>query len=152
MTTTDRLRMQRHAPDALAGFAGVQEVLENAGLDAKLRHLVKLRASQMNRCAFCVRMHNDEARADGETQERLETVVVWRDVDCFTEAERAALAWTEALTTLHNPGGLEMLHGDLTRHFDDKAIAALTGMIAMINVWNRLQVASHGGHRLPVMA
>lgn len=147
MTTTDRVRLQRHADGALQAFAQIEKVLANSGLTPGLRHLVKLRASQINSCAYCVGLHSAEARADGETNDRLDRVVIWREVGEFTESERAALAWTEALTKLDAMGDLAQLHRDATRHFSDEEIAALTVVIAMINVWNRLQIASHGGSR-----
>ena len=143
MTNIDRIKLQRHAVEALKGLEGVEQILGRSALDAGLRHLVKLRASQINGCAYCVDMHTREARQDGETTVRLDRLVVWRDVDCFTAAERAALAWTEAVTRLDDRSELERLRGTLTAHFNDEEIGALTVAIAMINVWNRLQIASH---------
>ena len=115
----------------------------NDGLDTKLRHLIKLRASQINGCAFCVKMHTAEARKDGETNERLDRLVVWEHVGDFSEAERAAFAWTEALTTFDKRTNYAELRGRLREHFTEKEIGILTGQVAMINLWNRMQVANH---------
>ena len=143
--THDRLNLRENAIEVLQALAQVEQLLDASSLDAALRHLVKLRASQINGCAFCVNMHIREARRDGESAERLDHLVVWRDVDDFTDAERAALDWTEALTSLGTPGELDDLHVELTRHFTESAVAALTAVVAMINVWNRLQIGAHGG-------
>ena len=147
MTANDRLSLPRHAGRAMQALADVETVLDGAGLAPALRHLVLLRASQINGCAFCVDMHTRDARRDGETSARLDHLVVWRDVDHFTAGERAAFAWTEALTRLDPPQNLDALRAELARHFDDSEIAALTIMVGMINLWNRLNIASHGARR-----
>ena len=144
MTTKDRIRLPMTAPEAMQGLAGVEEVLARAGIETGLHHLIQLRASQINGCAFCVAMHSRDARRDGESDERLDHLVVWRDVDLFTAAERAALAWTEALTELDRRSDLDALLADLVPHFDEAEIAALTVAVGMINVWNRLNIAAHG--------
>ena len=143
--THDRLNLRENATEVLQALAQVEQVLDASSLDAALRHLVKLRASQINGCAFCVNMHIKEARRDGESSERLDHLVVWRDVDDFTDAERAALDWTEALTSLEALGELDDLHVELTRHFTESTVAALTTVVGMINVWNRLAIGAHGG-------
>jgi len=144
MTHFDRIRLVRHMPDALKAFEGVEQMLDASNISGQLRHLAKLRASQMNGCAYCVGLHTREARKDGETDERLDHVVTWRDAQCFSEAERAALAWTEALTDLERARDLDGLQTELAAHFSEAEIAAMTTQIAMINVWNRLQIAAHG--------
>ncbi|MEM9442795.1 MAG: carboxymuconolactone decarboxylase family protein [Pseudomonadota bacterium] len=130
-------------PDVLTSLVDVHQVLETQGFDRKLRHLVHLRASQINRCGFCVKMHIREAREDGETSERLDRVVVWDQVSDFSEAEKAALAWTEALTVLDSTVDLGSLRSRLRQHFTDKDIGILTATIAMINLWNRINVSKH---------
>jgi len=144
-----RIELQQNATEVVRAFSGIEKILSSSGIEPGLHHLVQLRASQLNGCAFCVDMHTRDARRDGETSERLDRLVVWREVDDFTDRERAALAWTEALTRLNGSGALESLHDDLAQHFNDSQIAALTSMVAMINVWNRLQIAEHGGRRFP---
>lgn len=130
-------------PDVFQGLAGVQELVAGKGLDAGVYHLVRLRASQINGCAYCVKMHTREARAHGESNERLDRLVVWEHVPDFTEQEKAALAWTEALTRLERGADLAGLRARLRRHFEDGQISALTLTIAMINLWNRIAISSH---------
>lgn len=117
--------------------------IDKLGLPRSLHHLVQLRASQINACAYCVEMHTREARKDGETNERLDQLVVWSHVGLFTPAERAALAWTEALTTLSSTTNYSELRRALREHFSDEQIGALTAEIAMINLWNRINVSNH---------
>lgn len=141
--------LQTNAFDYRAQIPEVMKVLGSAeaetakGIDPKLRHLVKLRASQINGCAFCVKMHLAEARKDGESDDRLDRVVVWAHVDDFSDREKAALAWTEALTYLDRGADHTAVKQRLKEHFSDPEIAALTATIAMINLWNRLMVATH---------
>jgi len=146
MSSKDRIGLRSHALDAMGTFEKVEGLIAQSGLDAMLRHLVKLRVSQINGCAFCVDMHTREAREDGETNQRLDHLVVWREVEYFTEAEKAALAWAEALTVPGSGISLDDLHERLTQHFSDEEIATLCTVIVMINTWNRLQIASHNAH------
>ncbi|GAB4512171.1 MAG: carboxymuconolactone decarboxylase family protein [Roseibium sp.] len=132
-----------NVPDIVKRFVAASGEIGKSGLEPRLRHLVDLRASQINQCAYCVKMHTSEALQDGETQERLQRVVVWRHVDDFTPAEQAALAWTEALTALDPKTDYDSLRSDLREHFDEATISALTSAIAMINLWNRIQVSNH---------
>ncbi|HEY9079461.1 carboxymuconolactone decarboxylase family protein [Magnetovibrio sp.] len=143
MLSKDRIDLRTHAPVVMGTFEKVEGLIGESGLDAMLRHLVKLRVSQINGCAYCVEMHTREAREDGETDRRLDHLVVWREVNLFTDAEKAALAWAEALTVLGNGVSLDDLHDQLRQHFSDEDIATLCTVIVMINTWNRLQVASH---------
>jgi AhpD family alkylhydroperoxidase len=143
VSDTRAVKYEQQIADVLEALGGVHTVLDRHGLDRKLRHLVMLRASQINRCAFCVKMHTREARQDGETSERLDRVVVFDQVNDFSEAEKAALAWTEALTVLDPRTDYASLRGRLRAHFSDNEIAALTANVAMINVWNRLHVSRH---------
>ena len=143
MSTTAEINHYQHIPNVLTAFGEGHSQILNLGLDAKLHHLIKLRASQMNNCAFCVNMHSDEARKDGETQQRLERLIVWRHVDDFSDAERAALAWTEALTNLDDRNNLAAHRVELQKHFSDAEISGITAAIAMINLWNRIGVSNH---------
>jgi len=120
-----------------------QLAVNNAGLDAGLHHLVVLRASQINQCGFCVKMHSKEARDDGETSERLDRLIVWQHVRDFSERERAALAWTEALTTLDAKTDYASLRSNLREYFSEEEVGVLTSTIGMINLWNRIQVSAH---------
>ena len=143
MLQTNAFDYQRQIPEIMKAMIASEQAIAASGLDPVLRHLVKLRASQMNGCAFCVKMHLGEARKDGETQERLDRLVVWRHVDDFSEREKAALAWTEALTELDSAADHTEPKQHLARSFSDQEIAALTATIAMINLWNRMMVATH---------
>lgn len=130
-------------PNVLQAMAGVNEVMAASGFDRTIHHLVQLRASQINRCAYCVKMHTREAREDGETSERLDRVIVWDHVSDFTARERAALAWTEALTILDPKTNLDVLRAELREQFSEAEIGILTGTIAQINLWNRIAVSRH---------
>jgi AhpD family alkylhydroperoxidase len=136
-------RFEQEIGDVLGMFAAPGAAIEAHGISPQLFHLVKLRASQINRCAHCVMMHTREARADGETSERLDRLVVWDHVKDFTPAERAALAWTEALTVFDHNRALGPLRSELRAHFSEEQIAALTAGVALINLWNRIGVSRH---------
>jgi AhpD family alkylhydroperoxidase len=140
---TAPVRFDLAVPDVIPALLKVREAIGGHGLDAKLHHLVHLRASQINGCAFCVKMHLREAREDGETNDRLDRLVVWAHVNDFSEAEKAALAWTEALTVLDHKTDYVSLRGRLRASFTDEEIGALTATIGMINLWNRIQVSAH---------
>jgi len=134
----------RHAtPDVFAALENVHASIDAHGLDRGIHHLVQLRASQLNGCAYCVKMHTREARSDGETSERLDRLVVWEHVSDFTAKERAALEWTEILTDLDRKSDYGAARARLREHFGDAEIAALTATVAMINLWNRIQVSAH---------
>ncbi len=134
---------RREIPDIIERMQGLQGLIERHGLDKMLLHLVKLRASQINGCAFCVAMHTREARADGEANERLDHLVAWKHLGGYSERERAALAWTEALTCLDRDIDPAPLRARLRQHFSDKEIGALTAAVAMINFWNRVAISAH---------
>lgn len=143
MSNASPVNAAAQLPSVYQSFAAAQTQIREQGLDPLLHHLVVLRASQINQCAFCVKLHIREAREDGETSERLDRLVVWEHVNDFTEREKAALAWTEALTVLDRKTDYAPLRARLREHFSDKEIAVLTSTIAMINLWNRLQVSMH---------
>jgi AhpD family alkylhydroperoxidase len=143
MTATNAVKYEQEIPDVLQALAGAQKVIGGHGLDRKIAHLAHFRASQINGCAHCLKMHAKEARHDGETNDRLDRVIVWRHVHDFDAREKAALAWTEALTVLDPKTDLAALRAQLRQHFTEQEIAALTSEIAMINLWNRIQVSRH---------
>lgn len=147
MNRTDAIQYEREIPQILAQLGQVHQTVQAAadghGLERAIYHLIQLRASQINGCAYCVKMHTREARADGESSERLDRLVVWRHVEDFNAAERAALAWTEALTTIDAAADYAGLRGALRAHYDDRQIGAITSVVMMINLWNRLQVSRH---------
>ena len=137
------VKYEQEMPDVFKSMSDVHDVLDTYGFDRTIHHLVQLRASQINRCAYCVKMHTKEARQDGETNERLDRVIVWEQVGDFSEREKAALAWTEALTALPAKTDLGPLRACLRKHFSEKEISILTATVAMINLWNRIQISRH---------
>ncbi|NKB58344.1 MAG: carboxymuconolactone decarboxylase family protein [Alphaproteobacteria bacterium] len=143
MTDTKAIKYEQEIPDVLASMAETHQVMDAHGFDRTIHHLVQLRASQINHCGFCVKMHTKEARQDGETSERLDRLVVWDQVSDFTERERAALAWTEALTVLGPEIDLGALRARLKAHFTGEEIGVLTATVAMINLWNRINISRH---------
>lgn len=142
---TRPVQLDRQLPDVYKALLGVHKANDGHGLPRPLRHLVHLRASQINGCAFCIRMHSHEAREDGETNARLDHLTGWRHMDDYTAAERAALAWTESLTRLGGDREPDYgaLRAELRQHFSDEQIAALTVEVSMINQWNRIAISRH---------
>lgn len=141
--STAPVHLPKVLPELMQVLSDTQGAISRSLPDARLHHLLVLRASQLNGCGYCVKMHTRDARAHGETGERLDRLVVWRHVDGFDARERAALAWTEALTRLDADADFGALRACLRDHFDEAQVAALTADIAMINLWNRLQVSNH---------
>jgi AhpD family alkylhydroperoxidase len=125
------------APDAYDAVLALGRVAAKAGLDKQLLELIKLRASQINGCAFCVQYHILQSESLGISIDKLNLVVVWREAPLFSPRERAALAWTEALT-LVTGGVSDEVYAQVSAEFSDKELAYLTSAIASINVWNRL--------------
>ncbi len=126
MSDQRAVKYEQEIPDVFTSMAEVHEVMDKHRFDRNLHHLVQLRASQINRCGFCVKMHTKEAREDGETNDRLDRVVVWDQVHDFSDREQAALAWTDALTILDPNTDLGALRAELRTHFSDKEIGILT--------------------------
>ncbi|MDH2381345.1 carboxymuconolactone decarboxylase family protein [Bradyrhizobium sp. CER78] len=131
---------EKLAPDVFAVVRDLGQFAAKAGLDKQLLELVKLRASQINGCAFCVQYHILQGESLGVPVDKLNLVVVWREVPQFSARERAALAWTEALTTMPNGVGDEV-YAEATAEFSEKELTYLTSAIASINVWNRFGAA-----------
>ena len=138
-----RLDLYKTSPDATKAMLAFSASTEKLGLEHSLLEIVKLRASQINGCAFCVDMHSADARKGGETERRLYGVSVWRDTPFFTPRERAALAWTEAVTQISTRGAPDDLYAALSAEFTPKERMDLTLAIAMINCWNRLAISTH---------
>ena len=148
---TQHIDYAKIAPDAVWALMGLQQYVNGSGLEPSLLELVKLRASYMNGCAYCVDMHALDARAMGETEQRIFTVAVWRDAPFFTDRERAALAWTEAVTEMRQGAAPDAVRDEVRRHFDEAELVKLTMAIITINAWNRLNVPFHheAGHYRP---
>jgi AhpD family alkylhydroperoxidase len=138
---TPRLEYQSFSPDALAALRALERHLASCGLDHKLMHLLKMRASQINGCAYCLDMHSIDARAAGETEQRLYALSAWRETPFFTDRERAALAWIEALTLVATSHVPDEVFAEVRTQFSDQEIVDLTYLAAAINSWNRIAVA-----------
>jgi AhpD family alkylhydroperoxidase len=143
---TTRLNPYAVAPQGVQKMIELEEILKNSGLEYSLYELVKMRASQINGCAFCLHMHSKDARAAGETEERLHLLVAWRESSLYTPRERAALAWTEALTNLAQTGAPDADYDGLKPHFSEVEIVNLTLLIGLINSWNRMAVGLRSQH------
>jgi AhpD family alkylhydroperoxidase len=136
-----RLDPFKAAPGSYKAMAGLQAYVNACGLEKSLLELVKLRASQINGCAFCIAMHARDARAAGESNERLDLLNAWREAPIYTDRERTALAWTEALTLLTEGHVPDAVFAEASRQFSEKELADLTAAIVTINGWNRFSVA-----------
>ncbi|CAG4890399.1 carboxymuconolactone decarboxylase family protein [Paraburkholderia gardini] len=138
---TSRLDFYSANPNAIKAVLALEERIGKSGLEKSLAELVRLRASQINGCAFCVDMHVTDARKGGETERRLATVVVWRETPFFTDRERAALEWTEALTLVSHDHVPDAVWEAVRPHFSDEEIVDLTLLVNAINTWNRFAIA-----------
>ncbi len=146
-----RLSVATGAPVLYKAMHAVTAAIRASGLPTGLVHLVDLRVSQINGCAYCIDLHGQEARHDGDSAERVAAVADWAESSLFDPAERAAFAWAEALTRSQRDR-LDDVHRALQRHFDDAQIAALTVAVAQINAWNRIGIAQHRDADAPVAA
>jgi AhpD family alkylhydroperoxidase len=129
------------APSAYQALRGLEAYVRSCGLEASLLELVKTRASQINGCAYCIDMHTKDARAAGEEEQRLYALSAWRETPFYTPRERAALAWTEALTLIPENQVPDELYGEVREHFDEAELVNLTVAVVAINGWNRLAIA-----------
>lgn len=144
-----RLNFAKAAPDAYkAVFALDKYVKEEAGIEPRLLHLIKLRASQINGCAYCVDMHVKEARGDGLSEQWINLVSVWQESPVFDDKERAVLGWTEALTNVAQTRAPDEDYDTLRAFFTEEEMTKLTVAIGAINVWNRLCVGFRAQHPL----
>jgi AhpD family alkylhydroperoxidase len=128
-------------PAGVRAMIGLQRAVGEAGLEPLLLELVKLRASQINGCAYCLDMHSKDARALGESEQRLHLLAVWREASCYTARERAALAWCEDLTHISERGAPDAVYEEVEQAFSPQEIVALTFAIVAINGWNRLAIS-----------
>jgi AhpD family alkylhydroperoxidase len=140
------------APDAYKAVAALENYCQNSGLPHRLIHLIKLRASIVNGCAYCVDMHVKESRADGLSEQWINLVSAWHESTVFTDAERAVLAWTDALTLLAQTRAPDADYDALRAHFSEADIAKITTVIGAINVWNRIAVGSRLKHPVDASA
>jgi len=144
-----RLQFFAKAPEVMKAVSALNKAVDECGLEKSLLHLIKLRASQINRCSFCVDMHSREARQDGETEQRLYLVAAWKESPLFSERERAALAWTEAVTKISDNGVPDELYARTLAHFSEEELVKLSVAVGMINTWNRLCVPFQAIHPVP---
>lgn len=149
---TERLNIHTVQSQLLELFIRFSNEVEAAGLEKSLIELVKIRASQLNGCAVCLYMHTRDARKLGESEERLYLLNAWRESPLYTPRERAALAWTDALTTLSTSGAPDEIYAQVKSHFNDQESLALTMLINVINSWNRLGVGYRRTHPHKVKA
>jgi AhpD family alkylhydroperoxidase len=141
-----RLNYGAVAPGLVQAMMGLETYLHECGLEPALLELVKLRASQINGCAYCIDMHTKDARARGESEQRLYLLDAWRESPCYTERERAAMEWTEAVTLVAQGHVPDEVYERVRKHFDESELANLTLAVVAINGWNRLCIS----FRVPV--
>jgi AhpD family alkylhydroperoxidase len=148
-----RLDFRKASPDAYQAIVALDRyVVRESGLEKRLIHLIKLRASQINGCAYCVDMHSKEARHDGLGEQWINLVCVWRESPVFDARERAVLAWTDAVTNLAQTGAPDDAYEGLRTHFSEAEIVKITTAIGLINVWNRIAVGFRSQHPLDAPA
>lgn len=154
MTAQPRIDLRKYGQEPLQHLLALEKYIAESGIEEKLIHLVKMRASQINGCAYCLDMHSIDARAAGETEQRLYTLDAWAETPFFTDRERAALAWTEAVTLVSQTDAPDDVYEGLKKHFSEKEIVDLTLILGMINLWNRLAISlrSVPGHYKPAKA
>lgn len=138
---TSRIDYYKTSPDAVHALMGMEHYVNQSSLDKGLLNLVKLRASQINGCAYCVDLHSSDALKAGESERRLHTVSVWHESPFFSEKERAAFAWTEAVTLLSETHAPDETYLEVLRNFTEKESVELTMAIITINAWNRIAVS-----------
>jgi AhpD family alkylhydroperoxidase len=141
-----RLNAYKAAPDAMRAVQRVEAYIQQCGLEKNLIELVKMRASQINGCAYCLDVHSKDARRGGETEQRPYLLDAWHESPLYSERERAALAWTEALTRVAESHAPDAAYDEVRRHFEDKELVDLTTLIGLINLWNRVAIGFRYQH------
>ena len=136
-----RIDYRKYSAEAQKSLYALEKYIAECGLDHKLIHLIKMRASQINGCAFCIDMHSKDARAIGETEQRLYELDAWRETPFYTERERAALEWTEALTLVSQTHVPDSVYDEVRKQFSEKEIVDLTLAVSMIILCNRLAIS-----------
>lgn len=137
-----RFYMEKVLPQAYQAMIGLERFMATTSIDEKLKELIKIRASQINGCAFCLDMHTKDARKMGETEQRIYTLNAWRETPFFTPQERAVLALTEAVTLVADTHVPDEVYSEARRFFDEKQIAEIIMQIVTINAWNRIAVST----------
>ena len=137
-----RFDYMKHSMAAYRSMAGLEHYLRESGLDQKIIHLIKLRVSQINGCAYCLDMHWKDLRGLGESELRLYELGAWEETDLYTDKERAALKWAEVITRIAETHAPDEAYAEVRKQFSEKEVADLTVAIATINAWNRLAIAA----------
>lgn len=138
---SQRINYYKASPAAFRAILHMEEEAKKLGIEPSLYELIKIRASQINGCAYCINMHTRDARKAGETEQRLYLLSAWRETKLFSEKERAALAWTEAVTEISKEGVSDSLFQEMKAHFSDEEIVNINLLVIAINAWNRMGVA-----------
>jgi AhpD family alkylhydroperoxidase len=138
---TPRIDYAQAFPEAIKAMGMMEAALRHSGLEKALLELVKLRASQINGCAYCIDMHTKDARAGGETEQRLYGLAAWRESPFYTPRERAALSWTEAITNIQEGHASEAVYEEARKEFGEAELVKLTFAVTQINAWNRIAIA-----------
>src|SRR5579864_8725966 len=136
-----RIDLMHVNPGVVQAMLGLERQVRQAGFDNKLLELVRMRASQLNGCAYCLDMHSKDARAEGETEQRLYGLSAWREAPYYTDRERAALEWTEAVTLISRDQVPDEVYERVRRQFSEAELVNLTLAVIAINSWNRLAIA-----------
>jgi len=136
----ERLDYEKASPAGYKAMLGLEQFVKKCGLEHPLLELVKMRASQINGCAFCLKMHSSDARKAGESEERLYLLDAWEEAPVYSPRERAALAWTEALTLITEGHAPDAVYDEARRHFSETELVNLTLAIVAINGWNRISI------------
>ena len=147
-----RFDYRKFSPEPVQAMLALEKYIASCGLDHKFIHLLKLRASQINGCAFCIDMHSIDARAEGETEQRLYALNAWQETTFFTDRERAGLAWIEAVTLVSAGHVPDEVYEEVRKHFSEKEIFDLTFIAATINAWNRIAISARtpaGSYKRP---
>ncbi|WP_076864995.1 carboxymuconolactone decarboxylase family protein [Bradyrhizobium mercantei] len=145
-----RMNFYQAAPETIKALVGVESQITASGLEQSLIELVKTRASQINGCAYCINMHTEDARKHGETEQRLYLLDAWRESPLYSERERAALAWTEALTLIAETHAPDADYEAVRAQFTDGELVNLTTLIGAINAWNRIAIGFRAVHPVKV--
>ena len=141
-----RMNFYAASPDAMKALMAVETFVQKCGLEPALVDLVKTRASQINGCSYCLQMHTAEARKRGEAEERLYLLAAWRESPLFSDRERAALAWTEAVTLVADTHVPDEVYDDARSQFSEAELVNLTAAVAAINAWNRVAISFRAVH------
>jgi AhpD family alkylhydroperoxidase len=136
-----RMNFYQAAPETIKALTAVEAQIQSSGLEQSLIEIVRTRASQINGCAFCINMHTQDARKHGETEQRLYLLKAWRGAPLYSDRERAALAWTEAVTLISETHAPDDAYDELRKHFSEAEAVNLTILIGTINAWNRLAIS-----------